>query len=614
MPHTVAVAVLCIAGAGVAAQWVAWRLKLPAIVLLFAVGLVVGPGLQILRPAADFGPALHSIVGLAVAIVVFEGGLALDLRELRGAGGGVLRLTMVALPISFGLGSLAAYAVGGLPWRAALLYGAITVVTGPTVILPLVRNNKLERRAASFLKWEAIVNDPVGAVLATLVLAVSLAGHEQGPSGLALQVLGGLAGAVVLGVAAAWLVRWMVSRDQVSETLKTPVILALAMSVYAVANLVIEGAGLAAATIFGLALANLHIPGVSELTRFKEALVVLIVSALFVTLTASLDRDVFAKLSWPLGLLTGAMIFLVRPAAIALATWRGDLTWQERVLAGWMAPRGIVAAAVAGIAGAELSNAGDSSGALVMPAVFALIAATVVLHGFSLAPLARALGLTLGDTPGLAIVGATAWTTELAQVLAAAGTPVLLIDSFPGALDGARQRRIPTLQAEILSEHAEEELTGQRIDYLLAATADDVYNSLVCAKLAPELGRARVFQTIPNGDDHTLWLSLGREWRGQPLGAPPLSFADLRSHAREGWRFALRDGPIDVDGDGEAEVVPAARPGDIQLLCLRKNGDLTFATSEGLDLAPAAGDRLVVLAEPEQAAARRSPAGIERVD
>ena len=612
MPHGVAVAVLCIACGGVAAQWVAWRLKLPAIVLLFAVGLALGPGLQILQPSVQFGPALRPVVGLAVAIVVFEGGLALDFGELRAASEGVLRLTAVALPISFMLGTLAAGLVGGMPWSAALLFGAITTVTGPTVILPLIRNNRLERRAASFLKWEAIVNDPVGALLAALMLALMLAGKGHGPGRLALDVLAGLAVSLALGAGAALLVRWLVARDQVPESLKAPIILALALGVYVLANLVMDEAGLAAATIFGIALANLHIPGVTELARFKEALVVLIVSALFVTLTAGLDRSLFTQLSPSIVLLTLAMIFLVRPMAIALATMRSGLSWQERVLVGWIAPRGIGAAAVAGVASAKLTTAGDAGGALILPAVFALIAATMILHGFSLAPLARRLGLTLGDRPSLAIVGATAWTTELAATLQDAGTPVLLIDSYPGALDAARARRIPTLQAEMLSAHAEEELADRRVDYLLAATTNDVYNSLICAKLAPDLGRGRVFQTMPSGDDPELWQSLGREWRGQALGSPPLDFVLARKRVREGWRFVLRERLEDPAGGASDDETALAAPsgplreGDIHIICLRKNGDLAFATPEGAELTLSVGDQLLVLTEPEPKAEDRA--------
>ena len=597
---TVAIAVLSIAVAGVGAQWVAWRLKLPAIVLLFATGLIVGPGLQILRPALVFGPGLQPIVGLAVAIVVFEGGLALDFRELRSAGQGVWRLTAVALPISFVLASLAAALAGGMDWRPAVLFGAITVVTGPTVILPLLRNTRLERRAASFLKWEAIVNDPIGALLAALVLALMLAGKNRAPAELAGEVALSLVVAILLGVGAAWLVRWLVTRDQVPETLKTPILLALAMGVYAVANLFADQAGLAAATIFGIALANMHIPGVAELARFKESLVVLIVSALFVVLTAGLNRALFAQLDWHVLFLTLAMVFLVRPAAIFLATMRSGLTWQERTLAGWIAPRGIVAAAVAGVASAKLGAAGVAGGNQVMPAVFALIAATMILHGFSLKPVARRLGLTLGDRPGLAILGATPWSIELGAALAAGGTPVLVIDAYDGALKEARERGLPVLRTQILSEHGEDELAGRRIDYFLAATANDVYNSLVCAKLSPEIGRARVFQMAPGGDDLASWLELDREWRGQAIGAPPLDFKLARKRSRAGWRFALRTHGAE-EASSDALLAESEGEGATAILVLRVNGDLAFATAESPELTLAEGDRLLVLAEVETA-------------
>ena len=358
MTLDVATDVLCIPVAGVVAQWLAWRLGLPAIVLLFAVGLTLGPGLQVLQPAAAFGEAaIRPLVGLAVAIVVFEGGLALNVRELRASGEGVLRLTVLALPVSFGMGSFTAHFVAGLSWGSSLLFGAITVVTGPTVVLPMLRQTRLERRISSLLKWEAIVNDPVGALLASVVLAVLLAGGgkaELGAGVLALHLGLGLALALGLGVGAALGVKWLFTRDQMPEVLKTPMLLALALGVYVVSNLGTDEAGLAAATVFGVALANLQIPGIRELARFKEALVVLIVAVLFIVLTANLERGVLAQVSLPIIGLTTAMLFVVRPVSTMLATVGTRLSWRERALAAWIAPRGIVAAAVAGIASTRL--------------------------------------------------------------------------------------------------------------------------------------------------------------------------------------------------------------------------------------------------------------------
>jgi hypothetical protein len=291
-------------------------------------------------------------------------------------------------------------------------------------------------------------------------------------------------------------------------------LLALAMGVYAVSNLLMDDAGLVAATLLGVMLANLRVPGIGELRRFKEALVVLIVSALFVTLSADLDRGVMAKLSLPLLALTVAMLFVVRPLAITLATAGSGLSAQERSLAAWIAPRGIVAAAIAGVAGLQLQGAGYAGAELVMPAVFALIAATMILHGLTLGPFARRLGLRLEEAPGLVIVGASAWSTDLAMALHEAGVPVLLVDTFPGALDPARRLGIPVLQAELLSEQGEEELEGRPADWVIAATPDDIYNGLVCARLSPEIGRERVYQVAPvSGIDGRRWVS--RDWRGK---------------------------------------------------------------------------------------------------
>ena len=585
--QSLAIGILCIAVAGIAAQWLAWRLRLPAIVLLFSVGLIVGPGLQILLPHQMFGQAMRPLVSLAVAIVVFEGGLALEFNELRVAGQGVLRLTMLAPPIGLLLAAIAAHLLAGMDWGIAFLFGAITIVTGPTVILPLLRHTRLERRTASFLKWEAIVNDPVGALLAAAVLAILVA-RNQGV--LAVNLLAGLPIAVLLGVGAGYVVRFLFTGDRSPELLKTPIVLAAALGVFVTANLVMDESGLAASTIFGITLANLRIPGLRELARFKEALAVLLVSALFIVLTASLDRALFTHLSWPILLLTLAMLVVVRPAAITLATIGSDLTWRERVLAGWIAPRGVVAAAIAGIAGARLATEGYAGADTLMPAVFALIAATMILHGFSLGPLARMLKLTLGDSPGLAIVGASAWSIQLAEQLTRAGVPTLLIDIFPGALDAARQLNLPVLQAELLSEHGSDALEAWRVDYVLVATPDELYNSLVSTRFIPDLGRQRVFQLgTAHASDEDQWLGHSQELRGHILGRPPVEHADLRKRFRQGWRFRFAT---------EADPADPADSEVIEILTLRRTGALTIATPDEPARPQSEEDRRLILAPP----------------
>ena len=596
--NSAATGILCIVLGGVVAQWVAWRYRLPAIVLLFALGLAVGPGLGLLHPSASLGPYLQPIVSLAVAIIVFEGGLALDFRELRAAGEGVLRLTALALPINWFLGTMAAHFVGQLGWGPALLFGAITVVTGPTVVLPLLRHTRLQQRTASFLRWEAILNDPVGAILATLVLQILLVtgtAHATQFGDIAGRLLLSIAASAALGILPALLVRALFLRDLMPEILKTPVLLALALSVASVANLIMDGAGLMSATAFGMALANLGVPGLADLRRFKESLVVLVVSALFITLTADLQRDVLGRLSWPILGLTATILFVVRPAAIVVSTLRSNLTTAERLLAAWIAPRGIVAAAVAGVAGLRLQQAGYASASLVTPSVFAVIAATMVLHGFSLRPLARRLKLTLSDEPGIAIVGASPWSTDLADALQEAGARVLLVDTFPGALAGARARGIPVLQAEILSQHGGERFEESPVEYLIAATPDSIYNGLICARMGPELGRERVFQCSPGADGVDRYRGLNRDARGKLLGEADWTVGGIEARHGGGWRFEVA---LEPDADLPVETTNDHKALDFALV----RGGKSIVIRSGEDVSafkPLPGDHVIRLTPPQ---------------
>ncbi|POF64164.1 sodium:proton antiporter [Novacetimonas maltaceti] len=607
MQHNLAIGLLCVLGGGIAAQWVAWRFRLPAIVLLFALGLIYGPGLGLLHPSATIGGYFHPVISLAVAFIVFEGGLALNVRQWRTSGEGVLRLTAVALPINWVLGTLAAHFVGHLHWGTSWLFGAIIVVTGPTVVLPLLRHTKLRPRVAAFLRWEAIVNDPIGAILATLVMEflllqpsptgdVSLAAMEIWP-----HLLFSTMFAIGCGIFPALLVKFLSSRDLLPEILRIPIILTFAMSMAAICNLVMASTGLMAATVFGMALANLNVVGMSELRRIKESLGVIVVSCLFVILTADLHRDVLQKLSLPIIALTLTVLFVVRPLGIFLSTIRSDMSWQERLFVGWIAPRGIVAAAVAGAAGLQLRDAGDPSAALITPAVFAVIATTMILHGFSLRPLARYLGLTLSNEPALAIMGANAWSTNLATTLHQQGIPVVLVDTYSGALEKADRQGVPTLKAELLSEEGLERLEERPADYLIAATPDAIYNGLVCARLAPDFGRQRVFQVSPGIARLDLYRGVSRESRGKVLGEPSWNFSMIDSLFDRGWRFhchVITDPLQENDITGGQSLV---------FMVIRKGVAIWIVSAEDEIEAEAAEGDMVIMLQPQPAAAPALP-------
>ncbi|MBE7220308.1 MAG: sodium:proton antiporter, partial [Caulobacteraceae bacterium] len=462
---------------GVFGQWLGWRFRVPAIIPLLLLGSLLGPVFGVVKPSAELGEVMRPAIGMAVAIIVFEGGLNLNLRELRSAGSGVMRLVAFALPLNWVIGAVAGHYLGGFRWPTAILFGCILVVTGPTVIMPLLRQAKLAPRAGAFLKWEAIVNDPIGATLALLVLSwlgeSQLHGAGAATLKLTLSAAFGVTLAAALGLALPFAIRWLFRRDLAPEYLKTPILLSGALGVYVAGEMVQPETGLVGATLFGVVLANIEVTGLQELRRFKESLTVFLVSGLFILLTADIDPKVLRSLNWPIVLTALFMVFVARPLAIFVATLGARMTWRERLLVGWIGPRGVVAAAVAGVAAEKLVRLGYPGAVNLLPMVFAVIALTVVLHGLSLTPLARRLGLASATPPGLLIVGASPWTVGLARAVSSLGTPVVMADRSFEALAEARRAGLQTLAVEILSTVGEEVAGLRDVEKSTAYASDD---------------------------------------------------------------------------------------------------------------------------------------------
>ena len=591
MEDTILLLVVGVAVAGVFGQWLGWKLKLPAIIPLLAIGALAGPIAGVIRPSIALGEVMRPAIGMAVAIIVFEGGLNLNLRELRSAGSGVLRLVAVALPLNWVFGTLAAHFVASMSWPVSVLVGAILVVTGPTVIMPLLRQAKLEPRSASFLKWEAIVNDPIGATITLLVLSFLTLSTTMTAGDAVLQLAwrtlvgGGIAAA--LGLLVPFGIRSLFRRDLAPEYLKTPILLAGALGVYAAGEAVQPETGLVGATLFGVVLANIDVTGLQELRRFKEALTVFLVSGLFILLTANIDRQTVLMLSWPIAATTCAILFVARPLAIALATIGAKVSWRERLLVGWIGPRGVVAAAIAGVAGERLAKAGYPDAHLVLPLVFAVIALTVVLHGLSLAPIARHLGLASGGRSGLLIVGASSFTVALGEALRDAGVPVLVVDRSAIALKAARLAGLPTMRVEVLSVQGEDTIDLRDYEHLLAATPDDAYNALVCTRFASEFGRERVYQIAP--DESSGRHAASREWRGKIAVAADMvhqRLADLM-----GGGAAIVTEPVTAEGD-----MPATEAGWPVALVSAGGGFTLFSPDD--DSEGNSGDLVVRLYQP----------------
>lgn len=589
--HDIALKIALIGAAGMAAQWLAWRLRLPAIVLLLVAGFVAGPATGFIDPADDFGDIYRPLVSLAVAVILFEGGLTLNFREIRETSTAVRRIIIVGGPLVWIMTALSAHYVGGLSWPTATVLGAILVVTGPTVIMPLLRQARLSARPASLLKWEAIVNDPIGALFAVVAFEVVLVliGQHRG-GGLAYVVAAAFVFAVAGGFAAARAIQWAFVRGHVPEYLKAPILLASVLLAYALTNLVLEEAGLLTVTVMGIVLANTRIASLAEMRRFKETVTVFLVSGIFILLTASLTPDDLASLDWRAALFVASLLFVLRPLAIMIATAGSGATLAERVLSGWIAPRGVVAVAVSGLFGAALAEAGIADASRMVAFTFAVVVTTIVLHGFTLGPLASLLKLKSADRPGLLIVGGSRWAIDLASTLRQAEVPVMIADPNWNHVAEARLADIPVYYGDILSEEAHHTIEPARFSALVAVTDNDAYNSLVCTDFAPELGRSRVFQ-LGRGGDGPKRMSLNFTLGGRPLTGDGSGFRELRERHWQGWTFQLTRL---TEAFGYDTYLESRAEDAIVLLWVKPAGAIVFASAT--TGTPAVGDRIVSFA------------------
>lgn len=542
---------------GIGAQWLAWRLQAPAIVLMALAGLAVGPlwavlfGEALLDPQRVFNGSgkelLRPIVSLAVAVILFEGGLVLKFETLREAGAAVRRMVFLGGPLAWLFGSLAAHYVAGLDWGSAVVFGGVLVVTGPTVIMPLLRQSKLGGRAGAFLKWEGIVNDPVGALFAVAAFEIiRVAATGESILGKGAMIVFAAAMGVGLGIAFGLAMVRAFRQGWTPEYLKAPIIFASIILCYALAEMIEKEIGLVAVTAYGMTLANSRLAGLNELRKFKEDIAVLLVSGVFVILTANLTPDVIRRaLTWNTLAFLLVMLFVVRPLSVWIATF-GTLKRNEALLLGWIAPRGVVAVAVSSLFATllyDLGRQGNSkfyfSGAeQITPLAFAMVFTTVVLHGFTIGPLARRLGLARKERPGVLLVGVNPWSIDFARTLKDIGIEPILADNTWRRLRPAREAGLSTFFGEVLSEEAEVRLDHSAFDQVLGLSANEPYNALVSSQFAPELGRHKVFQLSAQESEEEDHRTLGLSTRGRTLIRRGRSYDSLiRDHYR-GWVFS----------------------------------------------------------------------------
>lgn len=381
----------------------------------------------------------------------------------------------------------------GLSWPVAWVLGAILVVTGPTVIVSLLRQARLNKESASLLKWEGIFNDPIGALLAVLAFQY-FTFAESGPVHVLIDLGTALVSAALLGGVGGWLIGWIFRRGFVPENLKAPIPMVLVLLVYWSSNLAQHEAGLLSVMVMGLVVGNMKLVEREALQRFKEHLTIILLSVLFIVIPSQLEAGHLKQIDGRAILFVLAVLLVVRPLTIGLATLGAPMRRQDKLLLAWIAPRGIVAAAAAGIFGPELVAAGYPDAEKLLPIMFMVIIASVLAHGLTVGPLSLRLGLAAKSENGLLIVGVSPFTIALGLALKKIDVDVLLVDGSYHRLSEARMAGIEVYYGEVLSERAEETLEVQHLSHLLCATDNDFYNALVCKAQGRSFGHHRTFQ------------------------------------------------------------------------------------------------------------------------
>lgn len=565
----------------IACRIVAERFRLPTIVLLLPVGFLAGAITEDVHPEALFGEAFQPLVSLGVGLILFEAGLRLRLDELeRSVRRVVLRLISVGTLLTFALVTAATKLIFGFSWGVSGVIGALLVVSGPTVVLPLLSFVRPSERVRGVLMWEGTLIDPIGALLGVVVLdAVAQGAAGDRPfhpgilaSSLAVGILVGLAGAILLRLALR-----IVERE--SPALGIGLTLLVMTAAVVGADLLRDDAGLVAAAALGMGVAQDRKLDVSRILEFHGTVVELLIGILFVLISASVTPSAVGDVVGRSLLLVAVMVVLVRPLIVVVGTWRSRLDWRERAFAAWMAPRGIVAAATASAFSLSLAKVGIADADRVLPIAFVVVFSTVVLYGLTATPVARLLGVAGEGAPLVLVVGGEAWARAVGRALAAAGVRVRVWAGRESEREAARADGLDAQPTPLGVDVESIEAELEEVSDALVMSASDDFNALAAYELRRELGRDNVYRLTPGERDRETAAGASE---GRLLFGPGLTFEELSRRLEAGAEIVALPGeagdgatPLFLLGDegelrvfAEGEEAPAAGPGD-RLLCLR---------------------------------------------
>lgn len=483
--------------AGISAQVMAAYFKLPSIVLLLLLGILLGAdGIGLLHPHL-LGTGLEVIVSLATAIILFEGGLKLDMREMGRVSLSLQLLVTLGTLITLLGGSIAAHWLGEFPWNIAFLYASIVVVTGPTVIGPLIKQVNVDRQVATLLEGEGVLIDPVGAILAYVVLDTILNGDPDPLKAIMGLILRLSVGAMIGGVG-GFLMSWIFKRANfLSFELKNLMVLAGLWGLFTLAQTIRSESGIMTTVVAGAVFANSSVPEERLLRSFKNQLTILSVSVLFILLAADLSIASVLALGWGSLLTVLVLMFVVRPINVLFCTWNSNLNWRQKLFLGWVAPRGIVSASVASLFAISLTQRGVNGGDAIKALVFLTIIMTVFCQGLTAGWLVKWLRITSKDATGAVIVGCNPLSLLIARFFQERGERVIMIDTDSQYFAQAEAQNQRVIASSALDAEVLEDAGIASMGTFLAMTNNGEVNFVLAQRAAEEFNPPRVLAVFP---------------------------------------------------------------------------------------------------------------------
>ncbi|MDG6881836.1 potassium/proton antiporter [Phocoenobacter uteri] len=488
-----------IVGLGIAAQWLAWYLKQPSILFLLLIGILVGPILNIFHPDDVFGELLFPFISLGVAVILFEGALTLEFDEITHHGKVVKLLVSVGMLITTTVISLATFWLFDMDWRVALLFGALVCVTGPTVIVPLLRSVRPNNTISNILKWEGILIDPIGAIAVVLIYEYIISNGSTNSFWTFSKII---IIAAILGMAGAWCLAKLIKRHLVPDYLRNVFVLAYILLLFSVSNAMSHESGLLTITVLGVALANWKNFPKDHILEFKESLTVLLISVLFIILASRVDLNALLSVGFSGLVLLFIAMFVARPLAIWASSIGSNLTINEKLMISWIGPRGIVAAAISSLFAIRLQDQGIKGVELLVPLVFTIIIGTVFIQGLGAKKVASLLKVRQVADTGVLIIGSNPVALMVAKSLKDLNIPVIMADTYYNGLAKARMMGIRTYYGSPLSNHADSHLDLIGIGYLFTMSIDQEMNILSAGHYFHDFGEKNIFRLEFNDESN----------------------------------------------------------------------------------------------------------------